>query len=279
MKLMIIISIILLLIVGCSSMKATDVLNSLLPSSGYDLKEYAYGNGKRQKLDVYLPTKKSNKPPIVFVYGGAWKEGSKKDYEFVAHALTGLGHTVIIPDYRLYPAVRFPAFIDDVADAIRYSDQQAQTMLGRPMNSYILMGHSSGAHTAALLATDSSYLNDRKINAKLAALIAMSGPYDLPLDDPEVIPVFDGVNAQQAKPIANVHSGMPPILLLHGEADDRVLPFHTQRFASALTQAGNSVETHIYPGINHVRIIASLAAPLRKLSDSYTDIKTFLSQI
>ena len=271
--------IILLFTIGCSNVKPSDILNSLTPSNGYELTEYAYGNDVRQKLDVYIPKKRNNKPPIVFVYGGAWKKGDKKDFKFVAQALTGLGYTVIVPDYRLYPAVRFPAFVDDVADAIQYTNQHAAKLLGRPMTAYILMGHSAGAHTAALLASDLSYLQKRKVNASLAAVIALSGPYDLNLEDPEVVPIFAGSNARQAKPLANVHSGMAPMLLMHGEDDKRVLPFHTKRFAKAVADAGNSVETRVYKGVEHIKIIASLAAPLRSLNNSYKDIKDFLERI
>ncbi len=269
----------LCLVTGCNTLKATDALNFVLPSNGYELKQAAYGSDKRQGLDIYLPKPATDKPPIVFVYGGAWREGDKADFTFVAHALTGLGYPVIIPDYRLYPAVRFPAFIDDVADAIRYTEQHAPALLGKPLQRYVLMGHSSGAHTAALLATDQHYLQERGVSARLAGLIALAGPYDLPLDDPEVMPVFPNADPQAVKPVRNVHPGMPPVLLLHGAADERVLPFHTQRFAAALQQAGVPVQVRLYPGVDHVEIIGSIAAPLRLLSPSYADIQAFLATI
>ncbi len=262
--------------VGCSTLKPATVLNFVLPANGYTLKQASYGKLQRQQMDVYLPAKDSGKPPIIFVYGGAWREGEKADYTFVAHALTGLGYPVVIPDYRLYPQVVFPAFIDDIADAIQTLDQQAQNLLGRPLQRYILMGHSAGAHTAALLATDTHYLRERGLDTRLAGLIALAGPYDLDMSNPEVIPVFAGATAQAAKPLRNVHRGMPPTLLLHGADDDRVFPLHTQRFAAALQQAGNSVQAKLYPGVDHVRIIGSIAAPLRGLADSYQDISTFL---
>lgn len=266
----------LLIVAGCSTLKSTDVLNFVLPANGYVLKHAAYGSGARHDMDVYVPKVTTDKPPIVFVYGGAWREGDKADFAFVAHALTGLGYPVIIPNYRLYPQVRFPAFIDDVADAIRYTELNAQRLLGKPLQRYILMGHSSGAHTAALLASDNHYLQERGVTARLAALIALAGPYDLTLDDPEVIPVFPKADPQVAKPVRNVHPGMPPVLLLHGEADTRVLPLHTRRFAAALQQSGVPVEVRLYPGVDHVRILGSLAAPLRLLTPSYGDIQQFL---
>ncbi|OQX13294.1 MAG: alpha/beta hydrolase [Thiothrix lacustris] len=268
-----------LIVAGCSTLKSTDVLNFVLPTDGYVLKHAVYGRDARQDLDIYLPKVATNKAPIVFVYGGAWRQGDKTDFAFVAHALTGLGYPVIIPNYRLYPQVRFPAFIDDVADAIRYTELNAQHLLGEPLQRYILMGHSSGAHTAALLATDNRYLQARRVTARLAGLIALAGPYDLPLDDPEVIPVFPNADPQAVKPVRNVHPGMPPVLLLHGEADTRVLPLHTRRFATALQQAGVPVQVRLYPGVDHVRILGSLAAPLRLLTPSYGDVQQFLETI
>ncbi len=270
---------VLLIIAGCGAMKATDVLNFVLPSSGYELKQVAYAADARQTMDVYLPKQASNKLPIVFVYGGAWREGNKADFAFVAHALTGLGHPVIIPDYRLYPAVRFPAFIEDVADAIHYTEQHATTLLGKPLQGYILMGHSSGAHTAALLATSDHWLRACGVKARLAGLIALAGPYDLPLDDPEVTPVFPNADPASVKPVRNVHTGMPPVLLLHGEDDQRVFPLHTLRFAEALRQSKVPVQMKLYPGVDHVQIIGSLAAPLRLLSPAYADVRQFLETV
>ena len=270
---------IVLLITGCSSMKSTDVLNFVLPSGGYDKQELNYGEHSRQSLDVYIPKTKQPKTPIVFVYGGAWRDGTKEDFEFVAHALTGLGHTVIIPNYRLYPKVQFPENINDVADAIRFVEQQSASILGKPLEKVILMGHSSGAHAAALLATDVSYLKTRKVKTKIAGLIAMSGPYDLDLKNPEVILVFKNAIPKKTNPIQNIKRGMSPVLLLHGVKDTRVLPYHTEHFDNALKHAGISVTTHLYPEVEHVKILGSLAAPLRFLNNSYSDIKAFLGKL
>lgn len=270
---------ILLTGVGCSSMKATDVINFVLPTGGYELKQAAYGSHPRQQMDIYLPKTASDKPPVVLIYGGAWREGERGDYAFVAHALTGLGHPVIIPDYRLYPEVKFPLFIDDVADAIRHTELQAAELLGKPLTSYVLMGHSSGAHAAAVLAGDPRYLQKHQVQAQLAGLIALAGPHDLPLNDPEVQPVFAGATAQTTKTTLLTHKGMSPTLLLHGEADSRVYPFHTRKLAAALQQAGVPVTMKIYPGVDHVRIIGSLAAPLRMLNNSYADIRDFLKTL
>ena len=72
---------------------------------------------------------------------------------------------------------------------------------------------------------------------------------------------------------------MSPVLLLHGQKDERVLPSHTTRFDRALSQSGVSVTTHIYPDVEHVKILGSLAAPLRFLNNSYADIEAFLNKL
>lgn len=261
-------------------MKTTDVLN-LLSAHGQDqVQTVSYGPLERQEMDIYLPADSAQmKTPIVFIYGGAWKAGDRGDYAFVAHALTHLGHPVIIPDYRLYPSVRFPAFIHDVADAIRYLDHNASELLGNPLKQYLLMGHSAGAHTATLLGTEQSYCRDRQVGAQLSGIIALAGPYDLDLSHADVAPVFEDATAQSSKPLLNVHPSMPPVLLLHGEADKRVGQHHTERFASALREAGVQVDERIYAGVDHTKIIGSLAPPLRWLNPSYQDISNFLQAI
>ena len=278
-RIVFILSFFLLFILGCTSMKTTDVINSVLPSGGYNKKTLKYGEHIRQATDVYIPKTEQLKTPVVFIFGGAWRDGTKEDFEFVAHALTGLGHPVIIPNFRLFPEVRFPDFVNDVADAIASIEKQSVEIFNKPLNAFYLMGHSSGAHKAALLATDTRYFNDRGVTAKVGGLIAIAGPYDLDLENHEVSPVFANVSKKQTNPLLNIQKGMSPVLLLHGKKDQRVFPFHTERFAKALNEASVSVKTHIYPKVDHVKILGSIAAPLRFLNNSYTDIKTFLTEL
>ena len=89
---------------------------------------------------------------MIFFYGGSWDSGSKGDYLFVAQALTASGYTVVIPDYRLYPEVRFPAFVEDGAQAVRWTADRVGS------GKLFVMGHSAGAHIALLLAANTPYL-------------------------------------------------------------------------------------------------------------------------
>jgi len=262
---------------GCSQVKTVDILNFVLPAGHYARETLQFGSDTRLTMDVYKPKATTNKPVIIFVYGGAWKMGEKSEYKFVAHALVGLGHPVIIPNYRLYPNVTFPAFVDDIANAIAYAQAHPQQIgVNLDEQGYVLMGHSSGAHTAALLATRQSFLTDRGVLQAPLALIGLSGPYDLPLEDPEVTPVFDGATPNIVNPLLNVTNQTPRTLLLHGAEDVRVLPKHSKMFAAALEQHSVPLSLRIYSGVDHVKIIASVAAPLRFLNKSYDDIATFL---
>lgn len=262
---------------GCSALKPVNLLNALIPSTGITVQEgIVYGEHKRQKLDIYHPvTPVPHSRTIVFIYGGAWRKGNRGEYEFVGQALADAGHTVIIPDYRLYPAVAFPDFISDVADAIMTVEGHAVEWLGYPLKKVVLMGHSSGAHTAAMLASDSRWLENSGVTP--SALVAISGPYDLPLDNPEVEPVFRNVSGpDEVRPVALVTSEHPPTLLIHGEDDERVLPFHTRNYSAALMAAGVPVNVDWLKDAGHVAAIIGIASPLDSANRNRKRITEFL---
>src|SRR2546430_1571400 len=101
-----------LLTAGCTKFEA---LNATVPSWDYTrTANIAYGNLSRQTLDVYRPKDAPrNASIVVFFYGGDWQNGTKEDYRFVAEALCSERFIAVIPDYRLYPEVTFPAFVRD----------------------------------------------------------------------------------------------------------------------------------------------------------------------
>ena len=265
-----------LLLTACS-INPADIINGSLSENHYTVQSLSYGKSARQRMDVYRPKIDQGKPPIVFVYGGAWRSGTKADYKFIGHALTQLGHAVIIPDYQLFPAVKFPVFIDDVAKAIKAVELRAEPLLGRPLNEFVLMGHSAGGHSAALLYTDQRYLNRQRVKGRVSGFIGLAGPYDLILENPEVADIFENAGSS-SQPIDFVKRGLAPALLLHGQNDKRVLPFHTENFANALINSGASVEKNIYPNVNHVMVVGAIAQPLRGRARSFRDIGAFLSR-
>ncbi len=81
-----------------------------------------YGAQSRQKLDVFQPLGAGNDAPlVVFFYGGSWTRGERADYRFIGEALAAHGVAAVIADYRLSPAVRYPQFLDDCAQAVKWT--------------------------------------------------------------------------------------------------------------------------------------------------------------
>jgi acetyl esterase/lipase len=267
------------LLAGC---QPATLVNHLVPETGYTLQQgVPYGTHPRQRLDIYRPSgDAARRPVVVFVYGGSWDSGERGQYRFVGQALAERGYVTVIPDYRLHPEVGFPDFVTDVADAIEALPEPIGDLAcadGRlPV---AIAGHSAGAHTAALVALDPAYRKRFSDAADLVALVALAGPYDLPLQDPLVVGKFDDrPDDRSVKPVRLVGPHAPPTLLLHGNADSVVSPRHTEALTRALDAAGTDVETIRYPDLGHRMIVGALAKPLRFVEPVLDDIDRFLRE-
>lgn len=256
--------------------------NALAPRRGHRrYRDIAYADLPRQKLDVYVPdVLAAGAPVVVFFYGGSWQTGDKDGYRFVGQALASRGIIAVLPDYRLYPEVRFPGFVDDGARATAWARAHIGQYGGDP-GALFLCGHSAGAQIAALLATDAQYLGAAGTSIEdLAGFIGLAGPYDfLPIRDPTLQEVFAPKASWPAsQPIRFVTGNEPPMLLLHGGADRTVHPENSENLAAKINRAGGHVKVKIYAGVNHVMLLAPLAAPLRFLGDELDQIQQFISQ-
>ena len=275
-----------LLLVSVSSLyscSGVDLLNATVPDSGFKLVEdIDYGPDPRQKLDVYLPSQPAdNSQVIVFVYGGAWRMGEKSDYKFIGQALSSAGHTVIVPDYRLYPEVVFPDFVTDIVLAVESLESASDSNAEIPTidtSSIVLMGHSSGAHSVALISADPDYLADTGIAVK--ALIGLAGPYDLPLELEEVAPVFaSATDPDKTNPLKLATDKHPQTLLIHGTDDERVEPRHTQRYFDVLQSLDVESSMLMVEGASHASIVAVIAQPLQSTSEVAPAIFAYLEDL
>jgi acetyl esterase/lipase len=264
---------------ACSPVK---LLNATIPSSGYKKTTgIAYGPDARQQLDVYVPavpgTPAEPRPVVVFFYGGSWQTGNRANYLFVGQALSSRGYIAVLPDYRTYPETAFPGFVDDAAAAVRWSRDHAREFGGDPARLFV-MGHSAGAHLAALVTLDSRYLAAQSMSkADLRGMIGLAGPYDfLPIEDPVLLNVFPAATREESQPINFVSGNEPPMFLAAGTADHTVDPGNTDRLAAALREHGNAVEVKHYAGYSHVRIISALALTLRGHSSVLADVARFI---
>jgi acetyl esterase/lipase len=268
----------LMLLAGCSPVA---MLNATAPRAGVEIHtDIAYGPGADHTLDVYTPSSSCpNMPVIVFFFGGGWTDGNRGLYRFVGAALARHGAIVVIPNYRLYPDVRFPAFMDDAAAAVAWTHTHGAAYGGDPDHIF-LMGHSAGGHIAALLALDTRYLVAAGVSpGAIAGVIGLAGPYDfLPLRSPTTRAIFGPPSLQhRAQPINFVTRAAPPMLLMTGTADETVDPGNTTRLAARLRQNGVAVEEHHYPNVGHRLLIGALATPLTIFAPVRRDTMRFIA--
>ncbi len=256
------------------------VLNATIDEDGFTVRSgIRYGPDFRQALDVYVPKRRGGPlPVIVFFYGGSWRGGERADYLFVAEALTSRGTIAIVPDYRLFPDVRFPAFVEDGARAVRWVLENVADFGGDPDRLY-LMGHSAGAHIAAMLTLEESYLAAEGVPVNsIRGTIALAGPHAFyPSRTASVAPIFAHLADQNtARPIVFVDGDEAPMLLLHGADDDTVFVFNTVELSKAVRDAGGSARHIIYPDVGHFGILLALARPFRDIAPVLSDTAAFI---
>jgi putative NADH-flavin reductase/acetyl esterase/lipase len=255
------------------------VVNGLSPSDHYEVKSgIAYGELERQTLDVYAPRAAEGPLPLViYFYGGGWRKGDKDHFEFVASSLTKAGYVVVIADYRRFPDVVFPVFIEDSALAVAWAMENAG-QYGADTGKLFLMGHSAGAHTAALLSLDPHYLGAHGIDTRdIQGMVGLSGPYDfLPITASYLPELFPADTREASQPINFVTPDAPPTLLIHGANDNLVVPENSINLAAKMTEAGVDVTLKLYAGAGHALTVVSLAPPLDFTSRTLEDTRVFL---
>lgn len=240
-----------------------------------------FGPDTRQRLDVYAPRQAKDQaavPIAVFFYGGAWDSGRRQEYAWVGKALASRGFLTVIPDYRVYPKVRYPTFLKDGAMAVRWAQDHAAQYGGDP-NRIVLVGHSAGAYNAAMIALDRDYLNDAGVDPRhIKALAGLSGPYDfLPFTDPIAQRTFgEAKDPAATQPLTFVRRDAPPAFLATGDQDTMVFPRNTTKLAALLRQAGVPVEERHYPGVDHVNMVLALSRPFRGRAPVLEEMTAFL---
>ncbi|MDR3398400.1 MAG: alpha/beta hydrolase [Pandoraea sp.] len=260
------------------------LVNAWTPRSTYQATTgVRYGQSARQALDVYVPARRTEgrtgMPVVVFFYGGSWQDGARDDYRFVGEALASRGFLVVLPDYRTYPEVVFPTFMEDAALAVRWARDHAQEFGGDP-DRLILMGHSAGAQIVALLATAPHYLSAKGVDQReIAAVVGLAGPYDfLPLQSAVLRRIFPETVRGESQPIRFVSGHEPPMWLGVGDRDSVVDPGNTERFADRLREMGDDVQVHHYD-LGHALLIGAFAVPVRRFSTVLDDIVAYVNSV
>jgi acetyl esterase/lipase len=244
--------------------------------------DIAYGRDPKHRLDVYVPGKAGGAPPpvVVFWHGGRWSSGDKAEYRFVGAALAQSGYVAVLPNYRHYPQVKMPGFMDDAVQAALWSAAHAGDFGADPQRMF-LMGHSAGAHMAALATLDSRYFaaSGRPV-PRIAGVVGLSGPYDfLPLHEADVQDMFGPPPVYpQSQPINFVRADAPPMLLVHGLDDTTAWPKNSRNLAAALGALGVPVTLKLYPQAAHMVTVAALTLLWRGRAPTLADITAFIDQ-
>lgn len=270
-----------LFLAGCERLA---FLAANVPAAFGSYKRYAniaFGPHPQQRLDVYVPGSRApaRRPVIVFWHGGRWRYGDKSDYRFVGAALAEAGYVALVANYRHYPEVKMPGFMQDAALATLFAAAHADEHGGDRQRLY-LMGHSAGAHLAALLSLDPRYFAAAgQAPPPIAGVIGLSGPYDfLPLLEPEDQDMFGPPPLYpQSQPINFVRADAPPMLLMQGLNDETVKPKNARNLAAALRALGVPVTLKLYAKCSHADTVAALTALLRGRAPTLIDVKAFVS--
>jgi acetyl esterase/lipase len=230
-------------------------------------------------LDIYTPRHAINAPVIVFFYGGSWMSGKRQWYRWLGQTLSRRGLVVVIPDYRKWTEVRMDGFMHDASLAVAWTHAHVADYGGDP-HALFLMGHSAGAHIAALLATDQHWLANVGMQPRqLSGFIGLAGPYDfLPLTDAKFIDMFGTTPQQQrlSQPVNFVDGDEPPMLLLQGAGDTVVAVKNAQSLNRVMQQHAEPVEMKIYPSIGHTAILLALSPSFENKAPVLEDSLTFI---
>ena len=205
-------------------------------------------DAKLNALDLFLPEGKTNFPILFYVHGGGWRRGDKGTPETLINIFGRLGWGIVSTNYRLSPAVKHPAHIQDVARAFAWIYKNA-SRYNIDRDRIVITGGSAGGHLVALLGLDTKYLEQEGIppNA-VKGVLATSGIYNFPAwPEPGVVPTrkeegfgTDSEVLAEASPIRYLNPDAPPFLLTFTDHDLYLLPEEAHRFYSAFLKQGLS---------------------------------------
>jgi acetyl esterase/lipase len=274
---------------GCSPL---ELVNSASKIYNIEIKEnLSFGENPKLKYDLYLPNQSKENlditPVIVFFFGGSWNRGDKSEYEFVGRRLANMGYITAIPNYRVYPEVKYPDFLNDSSKSIAHLKKELEKkeyLKYKPSGQYIIMGHSAGAYNAAMLAFDDRWLKNNGLEIKntIKGFIGLAGAYNIyPINDQEVRPVFSHPNyPPQSQPIDFTKQWNPPSLILTPETDTLVnIERNSEALHNALLLAGNYSSRHVIRGTDHITIVGTLSPVLFFKGSTIKPISEFVQKI
>lgn len=205
------------------------------------------------KSDLYTPDLPGLMPAVLLIHGGGWKAPDRRsDMHSIAERLAMRGYVVVNATYRLAPAYRFPAPVDDLRQALKSMRLHAASLKIDP-DRIAAMGYSAGGHLSAMLG-----VLDGPPEVRVQAVVDGAGPSDLRKNLLPQVPQFLGGTPTQvplqyeaASPILHVSKDDPPFFFYHGTLDTLVPDQQTADFKAALDAAGVEAQWFRQEGLDH----------------------------
>lgn len=234
-------------------------------------------------LNVWRPSDlddDAKAPVLIFIYGGSWRMGDRDEYDFIARSFTDLGYIVVLPNYRLFPQVKFPAMVEDSAAALAWTHDNIADYGGDP-DQIVLSGHSAGAYNAVMTVLDRQWLaRHGKDDSIIRAIAPLAGPFDFyPFDSESTQDSFgDAPRPEATQPVNFARGDAPPILLLTGDKDETVKPRNSQELQKRIIKAGGQAIYKEYKGLGHADIIMAASSLFSSKAPVIADMHAFFKQ-
>jgi acetyl esterase/lipase len=247
---------------------------------------YPGSNSILNSLDIYMPIKGSNSPTVIWIHGGSWAVGDKSEVDQKAEYFTSKGFAFVSVNYRLSPKVKHPVHAQDVANAITWFYQNAKHY-SADARKIFLMGHSAGAHLAALVTIDERYLKTSGVASSIRGIVLLDGiGFDISNSMRNANNKLRSWYAQafgntawdwsQGSPsnFVNANDDIPPVLLLCSD-DDAEITTEANRFYKKIKDTGASARIIQYP-----RGSSSMNKKLGEEDDqTTTDVMRFVTEV
>ena len=194
------------------------------PKEFMDL-HYREGKGadpKKHKLDLYVPPSDKAMPVLMWIHGGDWRAGDRKEQKDLGRAFARVGVACAVISYRLSPKIRHPEHVQDCAQAFAWLHQHAKEYGGDPDRLFV-GGHSAGGHLSTLLTLNRKYFDEVRLpEDAVKGVISVSGVYQiaLPKEAPSLQKIVteafgkDPAAFEEASPVSFVRNAKVPMLVL-----------------------------------------------------------------
>jgi acetyl esterase/lipase len=217
-----------------------------------------YGKDPKQRLDVYEATPRRDGAPVfVFLHGGGFREGDRRQYGYVAGALAPNGVVTVVASYRLLPD-HYPAQAHDTEAIVAWVHANIRRFGGAPGRIYI-GGHSAGAIMSTFAALKRDWVAQLRLPVDvIKGVVAVSGPYDLRQASGFVRDYLpDPATRAGASPLLHVAAGAPPMIVAFGTLEPPYVK-GSPEFVDALVRAGADARLIPLAGMQHDATALSL---------------------